>query len=258
MERPGIADERHKERLIIHGIIVAVLLTFHTMSLLMADVIELEGAWGIAGLLILLFLGVIVAGYAINLAEDYCTKPRPIHCRFCRAVVPIEGEWRCGYCQAKNSGSPLKQCLRCGCYPRGIACPNRECHQTILLRAPLGHEPTASCVDVEHNNHEYAEQLESHRRQQEIIERDRELAEAQAVLLQAQQKKAIAEQALARAKETPEQTYEREVLNKLQSEGKRRQVIQSLRDEIALEKDEDEQKWKAAVLDRIQRESSEL
>lgn len=56
----------------------------------------------------------------------------------------------------------------------------------------------------------------------------------------------------------PEQTYEREVLSQLQSEGKRRLVMKKLREEIEREQDEDERLWKAGVLDRIERESLDL
>lgn len=172
--------------------------------------------------------------------------------------LPVSIDWRCGYCQTKNSGSPLEACQHCDCQPRAISCYKTECEHTILLRAPLGHEPIASCINVDQTDNQYAEQLESHRRHQEVIERERVLAEAQAELLQAQEKAARAKQALARVEESPEQTYEREVLSQLQSEGKRRQVMKKLREEIEQEMDEDERMWKAAVLDRIERESLDI
>lgn len=258
MNQIGIADERRRERLTMHKKVVAGLLGANFIALLLAESVRSDGlAWFFAVLLILL-VGTLAAGYGINLTEERCNKPKPIHCPKCRAVLPLAGEWRCGYCQAKNTGIPLDACTACGCQPKAIQCSKVDCDHAILLRAPLGNEPVASYAHDEQDGDQYAQRLENHRKQQEIFEQEKILAEAEAELLQAQEKAARAKKALTRAEESPEQTYEREVLSQLQSEGKRRLVMKKLRDEIEEEQDEDEREWKAGVLDRIERESLDL
>lgn len=258
MNQMGIADKRRRGRRNTHLIVAAGLFGAYFMALLIAEIIgPQEYAWSFVVLMILL-AGTVVAGYCINLIEDYWEKPRPIHCPSCRLVLPGSTQWRCGYCHAGNTGSPLDACTICKCEPRAIQCANSACDCAILLRAPLGREPVASYDLNEQDRTHYTQQLEDHRRQQEMIQQERVLAEAQAELTQAQEKAARAKQALARVEESPEQTYEREVLSQLQSEGKRRQVMKKLRDEIEQEQDEDQRKWKAGVLDRIERESLDL
>lgn len=258
MTELGIADQREKGRQTSHLMVAIGLLGFNFIVLMLADSMRPDGFTAMAVILVILCLGVIVAGYGINLVEDRCTKPRPIQCPSCRAILPNTAKWKCGYCEATNSGSPLEKCKRCGYHLHAIKCCKQECQHVILLRAPLGNDPIATYVHDDQSDDQYAEKIQSHQRQKKIIEQDKELTEAQVDLLKAQEKAARAEQALARARETPEETYEREVLAQLQSEGKRREVMKKLRDEIEQEADMDERKWKTGVLDKIERKSLDL
>lgn len=254
----GVVDNRRRDRLTAHLVVGVCLFTLNLLILMIASAFSDDEIAYTGAALAVLLIATPIAGYAINHIEDYFTRPKPIHCKHCRWALPLDAEWQCGYCGAANNGSPVGACRGCGSPPKAISCPNPDCDQAVLLRAPLGNDPVASYDHRVATTDQHTKVMEEHRRRQEEIQKNRELAEAQAELLKAQEKTARAEQALARAQETPEQTYERQVLEQLQSEGKRRQVIAKLRDAIENESDEDERDWKAAVLDRIERESLDL
>ena len=258
MKQLGIVDKRRNDRINVHALIVGGLLVANFIALVLTENVRSnDQTWFFAVVLILL-VGTLAAGYGINWAEDQCQKPKPMHCPQCRSVLPISTEWRCGYCSAVNTGSPLKPCTICGCSSKAILCPKAECGHAVLLRAPLGDDPIAIYDRDEQDVDTYDQRLEDHRKQQKVFELEKKLAEAEAESLKAQEQVALAKKDLARVSETPEQTYEREVLGLLQSEGKRREVMKRLRDEIEQEQDIDERLWKAGVLDRIERESLEL